>query len=110
MGVGRVNGQGVGRILDRGKPWIRRCFSTLLFPCTVSAMGRLKAGQAPTPYNERMKSYRKNLVESGGRRIQADLGLDGAKALEVLMERDGLSAKDAIMAALLAHARQKKLL
>lgn len=73
-------------------------------------MGRLKAGQTPTPHQERLKGYRQNLVDSGGRRILADLGPDGAKALQIVMERDALSIKDAITAALIAYARQAKLL
>lgn len=68
-------------------------------------MGRLKAGQAPTPHRERLKTYRQNLVQAGGRRILADLAPDGAQALEAVMARDGLSIKDAITAALLAHAQ-----
>ena len=51
-----------------------------------------------------------NLVDSGGRRILADLGPDGAKALQIVMERDALSIKDAVTAALIAYARQAKLL
>ena len=73
-------------------------------------MGRLKSGQTPTSHQERLKGYRQNLVDSGGRRILADLGPDGAKALQIVMERDGLSIKDAVTAALIAYARQAKLL
>ena len=73
-------------------------------------MGRLKLGQTPTPLKERIKVYRHELIDSGGRRILADLGPDGAKALQIVMERDALSIKDAITAALIAYARQAKLL
>lgn len=69
-------------------------------------MGRLKAGQTPTPHRERMKNYRLSLVQAGGRRVLADLGPEGAQALEAVMARDSLSIKDALTAALVEHARR----
>lgn len=71
-------------------------------------MGRLKAGEKPTPHKERMKTYRQNLVQAGGRRILADLPPEGAQALEVVMVRDDLTIKEALTVALVAHAKQKK--
>lgn len=68
-------------------------------------MARLKAGVTPTPHRERLKGYRADLEKRGGRRVSADLEPEPAQALQSIMDRDQVSAKDAISNALLNYAK-----
>ena len=73
-------------------------------------MGRLKAGEKPTPHKQRLQIYRDKLIDEGGRRVIADLGPEGAQALAVLMAHDKKTMKDTLTEALVAHAQQQRLL
>ena len=72
------------------------------------AMGRLFAGQKPTPHKERQQLYRKELMAQGGRRVIADLEPQAAQALTTVMERDNLTIKEAIASALIHYAKTPK--
>lgn len=71
-------------------------------------MARLKAGVKPTPHNERQAAYRENLVRSGGKRITAELGPEGAEALAAIMANEGMSLKEALTVALTGFALKYK--
>lgn len=69
-------------------------------------MGRLPAGVKPTPHKDRLKVYRNALIERGGRRLPpVDLEPEGAKALAAIIERDGLTIKEAVTKALIEFSK-----
>lgn len=72
---------------------------------TIAAMAQLPAGVQPTPYKDRLKTYRAELEKRGGRRINADIEAEAAKALAAIMERDQLTARDAISKALITYSK-----
>jgi hypothetical protein len=68
-------------------------------------MARLKAGEKPTPHNERMRIYRADLEASGGKRLTLNLSPEANAALEKIMRTRGTTMKDSIADALIATAQ-----
>lgn len=75
-------------------------------------MGRLPAGQKPTPAKVRLQQYRVLLEQSGGRRLIADIEADANTALQAIKDLDtpanparGVTDKEAVSNALLYYAK-----
>lgn len=67
-------------------------------------MARLPKGVPPTPHKIRQRGYREDLKARGGRRVNADLEAEAAKALNAIEKATGKTAKEAVTAALIAYA------
>jgi hypothetical protein len=75
-------------------------------------MGRLPAGQKPTPPKVRLQKYLRDLEESGGLRLMADIEAPAHEALQIIMELDtpasevrGVTKKEAVSNALMHYAK-----
>lgn len=93
--------------------WAGRLFPKHPLPYTIDAvMGRLPAGQKPTPANERQLTYRQDLEASGGLRLICDIERPANDALKEIMELDepsnlakGVTKKEAVSNALMHYAK-----
>lgn len=85
-----------------------RDFPVSAFVDTIEPMARLPKGVKPTPHKDRLKKYRDELVESGGRRMSIDLTPEANQALTDVIAHEGVgtTARDVINRALIGEAKR----